>query len=74
MSSRQAFLLIALGVLAWGLFHAVGSFLGGGKLVHDYRRFLVVIACVVAFLGFWAAMLVSRSRRLAREAKRDDAV
>ena len=51
---------IMIGVLAWGGVHAVGAW----RLNHDPRRMLVVLGCVAAFLGFWAAMLSARSRRL----------
>ncbi len=59
--------LIILGVLAWGTFHAVGAY----YFNHDIRRPMVVLGCTVAFLGFWLLMLRSRNRRLRRE--RDDA-
>jgi CHASE2 domain-containing sensor protein len=44
---------IMLGIVAWGLFHAIGAW----RLNHDPRRLLMVLACVAAFLGFWLAML-----------------
>jgi len=64
MTFPRAFVLIMVGVAAWGLFHAVGAYLYN----HDMRRFFFVIGCVVAFLGFWGVMLASRKRRLDREA------
>ncbi len=51
---------IMMGIVAWGVFHAIGAW----RLNHDPRRMLVVLGCVAAFLGFWAAMLAARSRRL----------
>jgi hypothetical protein len=51
---------IMMGVVAWGVFHAIGAW----RLNHDPRRMLVVLGCVAAFLGFWAAMLSARTRRL----------
>ncbi|MFM8953881.1 MAG: hypothetical protein ACKOOF_12605 [Planctomycetaceae bacterium] len=51
---------IMAGVVAWGVFHAIGAW----RLNHDPRRMLVVLGCVAAFLGFWAAMLAARTRRL----------
>lgn len=51
---------IMIGVVAWGVFHAIGAW----RLNHDPRRMLVVLGCVAAFLGFWAAMLSARTRRL----------
>lgn len=59
--------LIAVGVLGWGLFHAVGAY----RYNHDFRRALMVLGCTIAFLGFWLAMLSSRRRRLEREAPQD---
>lgn len=77
MKLSRPFLIIMLGVAAWGLFHAFGSYYGGidrsgdNFLRHDWRRFAVVAAFVVAFLAFWGVMLASRRRRLQRDA--DDA-
>jgi len=53
---------IMLGIVAWGVFHAIGAW----RLNHDPRRMLVVLGCVAAFLGFWLAMLAARRRALAR--------
>lgn len=53
---------IMLGIVIWGLFHAVGAW----RLNHDPRRMLVVLGCVAAFLGFWLVMLASWRRRHAR--------
>jgi CHASE2 domain-containing sensor protein len=47
-----------LGIVAWGLFHAIGAW----RLNHDPRRLLVVLACVAAFLGFWLTMLAAFRR------------
>jgi len=52
---------IMLGIVAWGVFHAVGAW----RFNHDPRRLVVVLGCVAAFLGFWLAMLSARRRRLA---------
>ncbi len=54
--------LIMVGIVAWGVFQAVGAW----TLNHDARRPLIVLACVAAFLGFWLAMLAVRRRRLGR--------
>ena len=54
--------VIAAGVLAWGVYHAVGAYLYN----HDPWRGVVVLGCVIAFLGFWGVMLAARKRRLAR--------
>ena len=66
--SRSLIVLIILGVLAWGVFHAVGSYYGGAQLAPSLRRAAVVLGFTVAFLGFWLLMLRNRTTRL-----RDDA-
>lgn len=77
MKISRPFLIIMLGLVAWGLFLAAGSYYGGvdrlgdNFLRHDWRRFGIVAGFVAAFLAFWGAMLYSRRRRLDREA--DDA-
>lgn len=53
---------IMLAVLTWGAFHAVGAY----RFNHNPWRGVVVMACVLGFLGFWAAMLQARKSRLAR--------
>lgn len=58
---------LMVGLLAWGLFHAVGAY----RFNHNPWRSVVVLACSLAFLGFWAAMLASRKRRLDRQAAAD---
>jgi CHASE2 domain-containing sensor protein len=47
-----------IGIVAWGLFHAIGAW----RLNHDPRRMLVVLGCVAAFLGFWLTMLAAWRR------------
>ena len=49
-------------VAAWGAVQAVGAWL----LNHDPRRPLMVLGCVLGFLGFWLTMLWLRSSRLRR--------
>ncbi|MFM8891826.1 MAG: hypothetical protein ACKOTB_09450 [Planctomycetia bacterium] len=55
---------IMAALVVWGVFHAVGAW----TLNHDPRRALVVLACMAAFLGFWATLLGSRRGRLTRAA------
>lgn len=50
---------IMIAVLVWGTILAAGAW----TLNHDPRRPLVVLGCVLGFLGFWAAMLATRRRR-----------
>lgn len=54
---------IMAAVFVWGAILAAGSW----TFNHDVRRPIVVLACVLAFLGFWNAMLAGRRRRMARE-------
>lgn len=68
MSFGKAFALIMVGVVAWGVFHAVGAY----RYNHDVRRALMVLGCVAAFLSFWGAMLWSRKRRLTRQSHVDE--
>ncbi len=74
MKMSRPILLIMLGVVSWGVVHGVGSYYGGidrsgdNFLQHDLRRFFIVFGCVVGFLAFWGLMLLSRKRRLEREA------
>lgn len=57
--------LIAVGLFVWGVYHAVGAY----RLNHNILRPVVVMACTLGFLAFWGIMLLSRARRLRREAK-----
>ena len=50
-------------VLVWGTILGVGAW----RLNNDPRRLLVVLACVIAFIGFWALMLAARARRRRRD-------
>ncbi|MFM8579165.1 MAG: hypothetical protein ACKOCN_10250 [Planctomycetaceae bacterium] len=50
-------------VLAWGCVQAAGAW----TLNHDWRRPLMVMGCVVAFLGFWSLLLRSRNRAIRPE-------
>lgn len=68
MNTKFALPLIAVAVLAWGLFHAVGAYWN-----NDFRnpaRFVMVLGCTVAFLAFWGVMLWFRQRRLKLAATR----
>ncbi|MFM8292793.1 MAG: hypothetical protein ACKONH_00965 [Planctomycetia bacterium] len=51
---------IMLAIVGWGAIHAVGAW----RFNHDARRPLVVLGCVLAFLGFWSLMLAARRRRI----------
>ncbi|HEX4132849.1 MAG TPA: hypothetical protein VHZ24_22640 [Pirellulales bacterium] len=68
MRSNRIILLIAAGVLAWGVYQAWGAY----RLNHNPWRFVMVLGCTLAFLGFWAAMLAARQRRLDRERRQGE--
>lgn len=72
MNNKNAIAIIMLGVLAWGLFHAVGAYWNFSTNSNPWR-FVVVLGFVLAFLLFWLTMLAARNRRLARrDAQRMD--
>jgi hypothetical protein len=58
--NRWMLLAIVLAVALWGIYHAVGAYL----LNFNPWRGLMVLACVGAFLGFWALLLFRRSRNV----------
>lgn len=53
---------LSAAILAWGVYHAIGAW----QLNHNPLRAVVVLACVLAFLGFWMTMLAVRQRRLSK--------
>ncbi len=58
-SNRQIMSWIVLGLVAWGLYLALGDYLRN----HNLLRSLVTVLCVAAFLAIWlAAMAVRRWR------------
>jgi hypothetical protein len=59
---------IFAGITVWGTFLAIGAW----TLNHDFRRPLIVLGCVAAFLGFWFVLLL-RLRRRGRPVRRDAA-
>lgn len=71
-STRWVFLSIATGVLAWGAFHAVGAYLYNDNLLsgNALLRPIVVMLCVLGFLGFWWLMLTARRARIERDNSR----
>jgi predicted Na+-dependent transporter len=62
MKPKLVILLIMGAVLAWGIFHAIGAY----TFNHNPMRLVMVMACVIGFLGFWGAMLAARQARLKR--------
>jgi hypothetical protein len=69
-------IVLTLALLAWGAYHAIGSYFGGfgnENLQHDFRRSLVVLGCMVAFLGFWWWLILTRRPRDNRTDRPPDA-
>jgi CHASE2 domain-containing sensor protein len=60
---------VTVAILAWGIFHALGAW----QFNHNPLRAVVVLGCVVGFLGFWMVMLAARQRRLSRAVPADRA-
>jgi hypothetical protein len=68
-SGRKLLIGLTLALAAWGVYHAFGVFFGGfgaANLGYDFRRSLVVLASMGAFLGIWWLLILSRNRRLDR--------
>ncbi|HEY2826021.1 MAG TPA: hypothetical protein VGJ04_00345 [Pirellulales bacterium] len=58
--------VLTLALLAWGAYHAVGAYFGGfggENLQHDFRRSLVVLACMGTFLAVWWILILTRKPR-----------
>jgi hypothetical protein len=58
--------VLTLALAAWGIYHAVGAYFGGfgeENLAHDFRRSLVVLACMGGFLGIWWCLVLTRKPR-----------
>jgi len=66
--NRLFFLLIMGSVLAWGIFHAAGAYFNFRPNQNPWRAVMVLV-CVVGFLGFWLLMLSVRAARIARRSK-----
>jgi len=63
---RTILIVITVALLAWGGYHAIGSYFGGfggANLQHDARRSLVVFGFMVAFLAFWWVMILFVPRK-----------
>ena len=60
-SQRTVLIVLTVALLAWGAYHATGSFFGGfggANLRQDFRRSLVIFGFMVAFLAFWWGMIL----------------
>ena len=67
---RSDILWIMAGLLAWGVFLAVGAIRVGGN--HALWRGAIVFACTLAFLGLWWAAMFVRQRQVEAQANADD--
>lgn len=67
MRNRHVIAIIMVAVMVWGGVLAVGAYLGGGRLVPDFRRGMIVLAAPLAFLGIWLVLLFRRGRNSAEE-------
>lgn len=61
--AQQLIRLIMAALLVWGGLHGLGAYLYNS----DWRKPLIVYACLLGFLGLWWLMLFLRDRRLRRE-------
>ena len=59
MTQNRAFVLLIVGVLAWGLYHALGAYLFN----HNPYRALTVLFCVGIYLGGWGWLLKRRQTK-----------
>jgi membrane protein DedA with SNARE-associated domain len=67
-SSRKSWLAIAVlaaALVIWASLFALGAYLesGADRPRHDYRKPLIILATMAAFLAFWGIALWRRSRR-----------
>lgn len=60
MSQRRLAILIIVGVLCWGMFHARGAYL----LNHNPARAAVVLGCVLLFLAAFVTVFLTSRRKL----------
>lgn len=62
---------IVIGLLVWGSLLAFGAYAFQGQ--YDFRKPLIIMACVGAFIGFWGLMLWANWGRLQQGSRgRDD--
>jgi membrane protein DedA with SNARE-associated domain len=65
-TQRKILIIITIGLLCWGAYHALGSYFGGfggANLQQDFRRSLVIFGFMVAFLAFWWGMMLFAPRK-----------
>lgn len=65
-ASLTLLIVITLALAAWGIYLAIGAYFGGfggENLAHDFRRSLVVLACMAFFLGGWWLLVLTQKPR-----------
>ena len=67
---QRAIPYIVIALIVWGTLLAVGTFVFRGE--YDFRKPLIVLACVWLFVGFWGLMLWVHRRRLKRGSRTRD--
>ena len=60
---------IVIGLIVWGTLLALGAYVFRGQ--YDYRKPLIVMACVGVFVGFWGILLWANRGRLWSYSRRD---
>lgn len=66
--TRWLLILIMAALVGWGLFHALGMLWKGDAAAA--LRALIVLACVLGFLGAWLLALAQRARRIKRNERK----
>jgi membrane protein DedA with SNARE-associated domain len=59
------FAALAAALVVWAVLFAVGAYLelGADRPAHDWRKPLVVLACMAVFLALWGLALWRSARR-----------
>ena len=61
---------IVVGLLIWGGLLAMGAYVFQGR--YDYRKPLIIMACVGLFIGFWTVMIWRHRGRFDRQGRTRD--
>jgi hypothetical protein len=58
--------MLAAALVVWAAIFALGAYLewGADKPRHDFRKPLIILGTMAAFLAFWGLALWVRSRRV----------
>lgn len=55
---------IVISLIVWGSLLALGAYVFGGQ--YDFRKPLIIMACVGVFVGFWGVLLWAKRGRFDR--------